>query len=329
MLHDLEMLGGIWQSALNLPIELIRKFSPDTLSVMEFKSQKEVGIASKIYDKYPFLGENIKDSWNIDFGNELHMTKFSSLLIPMNDIPDKQEIGEKYLCLYEGKVMHQFSHNFSEPRFCVPKIEWLKQISGSKNKGFDFKKYRLVIRYQARSTDERTLITTIIPKDCLCGHSLVVQRASSEISAREQIFLSSLLNSFCQDYVLRLKVSANINMYHIKQLAIPRTTRGNWYFDSITDRAIRLICTTPEFADIWKEITGSEWSLQNGVTDNNKRLQLRAEIDALVAHLFSLKKDEFEYILSTFPLVAKEIKEKTFEEFIKMEKSGFKIDNLE
>ena len=46
-----------------------------------------------------------------------------------------------------------------------------------------------------------------------------------------------------------------------------------------------------------------------------ERQKLRAEIDAIVAHLYGLTDDEFAYILTTFPLVSDDIKMATLEKF--------------
>jgi len=40
--------------------------------------------------------------------------------------------------------------------------------------------------------------------------------------------------------------------------------------------------------------------------DTGGRAQLRAEIDACVAHLYGLSRDDFAYILNTFPVLKKE-----------------------
>ena len=39
--------------------------------------------------------------------------------------------------------------------------------------------------------------------------------------------------------------------------------------------------------------------------DTGNRSQLRAEIDAYIAHLYNLSRDEFEYILDSFPVLRK------------------------
>ena len=48
---------------------------------------------------------------------------------------------------------------------------------------------------------------------------------------------------------------------------------------------------------------GEEWDEEKGATDPDERQRLRDELDALVAHLYGLSRDDFEHILGTFPLV--------------------------
>ena len=62
-------------------------------------------------------------------------------------------------------------------------------------------------------------------------------------------------------------------------------------------------CTRPEFADLWQAVMGEAWTPASGVTDPVARRRLRDEIDALVAHLYGLRRGEFAHILGAFPLV--------------------------
>jgi hypothetical protein len=67
--------------------------------------------------------------------------------------------------------------------------------------------------------------------------------------------------------------------------------------------AARLACTTPVFVDPWQQVMGEPWTPEVGAVDPAKRHSLRDEIDALVAHLYGVTRDEFAHILGTFPLV--------------------------
>ena len=91
-----------------------------------------------------------------------------------------------------------------------------------------------------------------------------------------------------------------MNMFHIYQLPVPRLTTGNPFFDAIVPRAARLTCTTPAFADLWQQVMGEAWEPSAGATDPAERQRLRDEIDALVAHLYGLTRDEFAHILGAF-----------------------------
>ncbi len=94
-----------------------------------------------------------------------------------------------------------------------------------------------------------------------------------------------------------------MSMFHFYQLPVPRLTAGDPCFDAIVPRAARLTCTTAAFADLWREVMGAPWDAGQAATDPAERQRLRDEIDALVAHLYGLTRDEFAHILAAFPLV--------------------------
>ena len=54
-------------------------------------------------------------------------------------------------------------------------------------------------------------------------------------------------------------------------------------FAPIVERAAKLICTTPEYDELAREVGLGDHTA--GVTEPAERLKLRAELDAMVAHL--------------------------------------------
>jgi len=77
-----------------------------------------------------------------------------------------------------------------------------------------------------------------------------------------------------------------------------------------------------------------EWSGDCGVhdrtpdrRDTGDRAQLRAEIDAYVAHLYGLNRDDFAYILDTFP-VLRQKEEKALWEFMSKRKCLEEYDRI-
>ena len=82
------------------------------------------------------------------------------------------------------------------------------------------------------------------------------------------------------------------------------------------------------------QILTPEWGPHCGVQDRltdrrdtGNRAQLRAEIDAYVAHLYGLSRDDFAYILDTFPVLKKK-EEKAFGEFMSKRKCLEEFDRL-
>ena len=105
-------------------------------------------------------------------------------------------------------------------------------------------------------------------------------------------------------------------MFYVYQMPVPRLTEKDPRFAPIVERAARLICTTPEFDSLARQV-GLK-SHKDGVTEPSQRAKLRAELDALIAHLYGLTEEEFKHILSTFPLVPNETKDAALAEFMKI-----------
>jgi hypothetical protein len=309
--------------------ELVRRTSPDSLSVMELKSAIDTAVVNKML-RYPLLGAEVQGAWKIDFGRQLHMTDDSDLF--------KTNPGTGRLPLYEGKMIHQFASPIFEPRYWVdanPAIERLlnsrrrRYIEAVKEAGAtlsenplispDSSHYLLAFRSIARNTDERTLIATVIPPGVVTGNSITTHKPcwdvfgkgkhteSTVLSAAELLYVVTLFNSYVADWMIRTRVSANINMFYVYQLPVPRLTDADPRLAPIASRAAKLICTTPEFDGLAKQV-GLK-SHRKGVTDPEGRGQLRAEIDGLVAHLYGLTEEEFAHVLRTFPVVPEPVRE--------------------
>jgi Putative DNA-binding domain len=312
MRHEVsELVDFPRKGALKMNVELIKRLSPDSLSLMEFKSNLDIEIAERMLG-FPLLAEKIEDRWNLELTSEFNMTTASRLF--------GNSSGEDRLPLYEGKMIHQFIHNFSEPRYWINEVEGRKAVLGRKKdtkQNLDYQTYRLGFRDIARNTDSRTLISTIIPP-AFHGNKLPTVKIYDEnsdmiLSHSEQIFLSGIFNSFVLDYFLRLKVTASINFFYVYTLPVPRLTENDAAFAPIVERAAKLICTAPEFDDLAQEVGLGSYT--NGVTEAAERQTLRAELDALVAHLYGLTETEFAYILTTFPIVAETVKTETLDAF--------------
>lgn len=313
MRHEVSELQAFpKQGSIEIGVGLVKRLSPDSLSVMEFKKEIDVKIAEKML-KYPLLGEEIPDKWNVKLATEFHMTNDSYLF--------KTEPGPGRLPLYEGKMIHQFDHKYAKPKYWIDEAEGRKALLGrneDKGQKLDYQGYRLCHRSIAANTNERSFICTII-KNSFFGHSL---NYFVYDDIKTIIFITVLFNSYIFDYLLRQKVSTNLTMFYVYQLPIPRLTEKNPQFLPLVSRAARLICTTPEFDELASEVgLGSH---KNGVTDPAERAKLRAELDGLVAHLYGVTREEFQHILSTFPIVAQEVRDATLRAYDDVAKGKIK-----
>jgi Putative DNA-binding domain len=298
--NELEAFLSDRSQRVQISVPLVRQLSPDSVSVMEFRSDLDIEIANKLF-QFPKLGEQLPDTWNLKLTRELDMTNDSHLF--------KQEPAKGRLPLYEGKMIHQFTHQFAEPRYWVSETEGRSRLfkKGEIDKGqhLDYQNYRLGFRDVAASTNERTMISTIVPPTVFSGNTLITSQQI--ISLEHLVFCMSALNSFVCDFVIRQKVTNHCNMFYVYQTPVPRLTKADRTFQEIVPRAAKLICTTPEFDDLAKEVgLGSH---TNGITDETARAKLRAELDGIIAHLYHLTESEFAHILSTFPIVPQATKD--------------------
>ena len=302
--HELQSFPS--DDSLQINVDMIRKISPDSLSLMEFKNRLDIGISQKML-KFPLLAEKFEGKWNLRLTREFDMTNDSYLF--------KQQLGKGRLPLYEGKMIHQFTHLYAQPRYWVDEQEGrralLKRNENDNGQKVDYQSYRLGFRDVARNTDHRTMIAGIIPPNIFAGNTLIVSHQFTKQD--ELLFVVSVLNSFACDFIIRQKVTAHCNMFYVYQLPVPRLTKNDRNFKDIVQRAAKLICTTPEFDELAQEVgLGSH---QQGITNETERAKLRAELDGMVAHLYGLTEDEFSYILTTFPIVNASVKEAALEAY--------------
>lgn len=284
------------ENYIDLRLESIFRFSPNSLSVMEFQTQQDYAVAEKIYGEWPLIGQEIPGAWNVKFTREFDITNDRHLFNVNGQGPP----------LYEGKMIHQFDAFYESPQYWLDEekaTERLAQKYRVHKEALDYLRPRLAYRGIARSTDQRTLIAAMLPPRAFSEGRSATTAIQQGLGFPEQLFVLGCFNSFAIDWLLRQKVAANVNMFYIYQLPVPRLTPGNSYFDAIVPRAARLTCIRAEFAGLWREVMGEDWDDSKGATDPAERQQLRNEIDAIVAHLYGLGRSDFDHILGTFPLV--------------------------
>ncbi|MBI2193146.1 MAG: hypothetical protein HYU36_14295 [Planctomycetes bacterium] len=315
-------------------VDQIRRFSPDTEALMEFTAKEDIAVADKTFLAAPLLGEVREGDWHARFLNELHMTNDSDLF-------NNRQQG---WWLYEGRIVNQFDHtafgyvsghgrsaDWREPTWNEkPTREnwrpqwWVAGRNASEHlraKYGDPIPWRVAVCDVTAPENSRTLLATVVPKHGICAHSLNVGHVldvSHDEEAGTVLYLTAMLNSFVLDFCARPKIKLHASLFILYQLPMPRLRKGDATFDSLVVRAARLVCYTEDFAGLWEQAAGTRWTRRSAATAPDTRAQLRAEIDALVARQFGLTRPEFAHVLSKFPLIPDEVKQRTLLEFDKL-----------
>lgn len=286
-LYDEDDLKRAVENPTRLTVDFIHSSSPISMSIVEIKSEKDFEIVNKIL-VFSKLGE---PSWGIKPFQGFNMTTDSHLF----------QTGKLGVPLLEGKNIHQFTHHWKEApatRFTVSEKSIQTNLKAEKQyQNTYWIGYRLI----ARSTDHRTMIATVVPPGYVCGHSMAVIMLSD---LKKMSYLTGIMNSFVLDYILRQKMSANINFNFFLELPVPTPEQAGAYYDQIAKKVVQLVTITDEFEQLKKEV-----GISHGIVEENDRLLARAQLDVAVAKLYDISKEELAYILEKFPLVDPKQKE--------------------
>jgi hypothetical protein len=317
--RSLNSLNAVKNGAvLQLSVRLIETFSPDALAIMELSSQRDIDIAARMYDAWPAFGDRGAGPPSHHHMRELDMTV------------DRERFGNDPtgLPVYEGRMVDAFDHRakaYLSGR--ARTADWVELAFGDAQKairpqwyaptatlpekldGRQFH-YRVGFCNITSPTNERTFLSTLIPRDCICGNKVPTISFEDGYDWAYMVWLA-VANSFAMDFLVRKKVSLTITNTVVDSLPFPRLSRNHEQARALVDLAARLTCTGPEMREYWDTLSLDGWLLPLGSSeplpgfiDAAERRAARAEIDAVVAReLFGLSREDLEYMLDTFPTI--------------------------
>ncbi|MGQ9688296.1 MAG: hypothetical protein ACUVXF_05850, partial [Desulfobaccales bacterium] len=160
----------------------------------------------------------------------------------------------------------------------------------------------------ARSTDERTVIAGVLPWAGV-GRTLPLKIVNNSQRAYVPSLIANLAN-FCFDYVSRQCLGGtHLTFFIYKQLPVlPPTTYDRpcpWSVDiSLQDwlipRVLELTYTAHDLAPFAQDLGFDGLPFP---WDEERRLLIRCELDAVFFHLYGLSREEVDYVMETFPIV--------------------------
>lgn len=234
--------------------------------------------------------------------------------------------AERWLPLYESKMFHQFAHRWTSldtegtqhdftdellrnPTCVAVPRYWMRAKDAARKLGELPHRWLVAVREVTNATNERTTIAATLPKFPV-GHN--AQVFVFKPSAPDAASFVACLNSFVFDFAARTKVGgSHLSSFILRQLPVlparhfaepcawagqPAPLLRDW----LLPRVLELTYTAWDLEPFARDCG---WSGPPFVWDEERRFQLRCELDAAYFHLYGLNQADAAYILETFPIV--------------------------
>ncbi|HWR59694.1 MAG TPA: hypothetical protein VN328_12480, partial [Thermodesulfovibrionales bacterium] len=286
-----------------ISVDDIKLINPKTETCPVFRTRHDYEIALNVYRKAEFFDDTLKNTKNIpiEIGLRVDNSKESKYFV---ETSEEQE--PDLSPFYEGKMIEQFNHRYSSfngtdfiqsrdpdlrnPAYSVqPKYFIREAIAKVRYK--QYSDWYIGIRRLARSTDERTIIACILPKSCP-AYSFNTFKIDDY---KHVLFYLGALNSIALDYQARQKLGgANVTWSFAKQIPLPGYDSTLEYLPDLLEAVLELTyvaCDLSQFA-MFCNYDGPPFTW-----DEDRRMMLKAELDAYYAMLYGLTRDELRYIL--------------------------------
>lgn len=327
--------------------EQIAAINPNTKTTPVFRARRDAELTAAIYNRVPVLIDESKaavcNPWGVEFRQGLfNMTSDSGLFRTAEQLLNDglardgtdwvQAGGNRYVPLYEAKMAYFYDHRSSgygardgerghrvlpetsveehcdpdfeiEPYYWVPSLAVDEALKGRNSDWlFGFKNV-------TSPTNERTMICSPIPRVGV-GHSMPLISRECGWGKMGAAFVSCL-SSIVFDYVARQKVGGvNFTFFFLKQIpVIPPSNYTEADLGFIVPRVLELSYTSHSMAPFARDLgyDGAPFAW-----DEDRRAQLRAELDAWYALAYGLTRDELRYVLDPKDVMGEDYPSETF-----------------
>jgi hypothetical protein len=153
---------------------------------------------------------------------------------------------------------------------------------------------RIAMRLVSRSTDSRTVRAALVPPCVALTHSapyLLFPRGNTSDVA----YLLGVLCSIPLDWMARRAVELNLTYHVMYGFAIPRPSPEDPLRRQVVDLAGRLAACDERYRE-WAHSIG----VSVGSVAQAEHVDMEAELDAVVSHLYGLSREHVEHVFATF-----------------------------
>lgn len=153
---------------------------------------------------------------------------------------------------------------------------------------------RIAFRDVARATDSRTVICALVPPKVIPQHTApYLLRTKGQPT--DDAYVLGIMSSRIFDWIARREVESHVTQTLLNGLPMPDTSRDHPGYKRVVDIAGRMAAVDDRYAD-W----ASDVGVKVGTVTDDQRDDLIAELDAVVARLYGLDRDQVSHIMATF-----------------------------
>lgn len=304
-------IGDDGVKSVELGLDFLASVGGPDLLVPEVRSEAERDILWRAFRLYPTAGQE-GSSWQFSFKRELDMTNDADAFVSATQAQQEGYVPDADGCwraagrdtvllpLYEGRMVHQFdpmakiylsgqgraaawsiptvAERKIMPHYLVPRDYAIRRgWVGAERVGY------CEISGHA---NERTLLASLLPANCICGNKVPVLRLRNCTPEDELLWLA-LANSLVVDWIMRRFVSTTVNHFYWQNMPLPAKGAHPAAQALVVEAARRLSAPVEKGTDT--------------LTWLGQRSLLRAVIDAAVLQMYGFGEAELEVILHDFP----------------------------
>jgi hypothetical protein len=328
----------------SLTADQIRAINPNTLNLPTFRWAADALVTAAIHSAAPVLvrrsdNGSVENPWAVRFRQLFNMATDSGLFLDHEGVAPLISArhgarailadGRTIFPLYEGKMLWHFDHRYGtfegqtakqankgvlphvadswhdqpsyriQPRYWVSSEETLQALGDDSKREWFFS-------WRDVGPTERTFVGALVPATAAGDQTPLMTLPQSPEAAAA---LVAILSSLVVDYDARQK-SSRMKLFVVEQLAVlaPKqvAVRCDWLGHTLqtwlANRTLELSYTNEELASFARQL-GHEHPPFRWIPE--RRALLQAETDAAVLHLYSLDRDQAEWLIDSFTVLRK------------------------
>lgn len=331
------------EDVVTLTADALAELNPNTKTVPLVRGRRELELLQQLHKVAPVLSLDTANGevnpWGVDYHRMFDMSNDSDAFVAASDLADGEPTpaghiksdGQTYTRVYEGRMTDIYNHRAAHAKDAAGNLYRSGASETVSTTELTDTSFTVASRYYVprslvdertddytpatdwfltfkditSATNARTMRAAVVPYTAV-GNKLPILHPTAD--ARFASCLLANLNSMVYDFACRQKIgNISLNWYIVRQTPVlapdtyEQTIHHTPLVDWVSERVAELTYTATDL-DAW----GTDLGFQTDpyAWDEPRRRELRAELDALYAHLYELSWEDMAEILTSFTTVA-------------------------